>query len=139
MRADKKFTRKWRNPREKCEFRGDGIFGTLFAILLWRASNARRDSLGLLFAAQTFARRHWNGRPGMEPDHACVAGKAPPPSGRPFQPFYASGFSMVPLLVRSLSRCARHARDPLSPHAASGRTSTSSVESCQSAGALNVH
>jgi hypothetical protein len=54
--------------------------GTAFA--KWNiASNVARPSQPGFFVTQTFARRHWNGRPGVEPDALRRdSGKAPPPT-----------------------------------------------------------
>ena len=72
--------RNVRNSAEKNLFCERRVSGTPFA--KWKiASNVARPSQPGFFVTQTFARRHWNGRPGVEPDALRRdSGKAPPPT-----------------------------------------------------------
>jgi hypothetical protein len=72
--------RNVRNSAEKHLFCERRASGTAFA--KWKiASNVARPSQPGFFVTQTFARRHWNGRPGVEPDALRRdSGKAPPPT-----------------------------------------------------------
>lgn len=81
--------------------------GTPFAISLYRAKCSLRQP-GTLFATQTFARRHWNGRPGVGAGTRfdVMPGKRLlPPVGR-FRPlFFAVDVRFSTLLCRG-ARCA---------------------------------